>query len=106
MNVIASGTQTATLTTKHTLHTTTAAGVYSLLVDTTNLAIGDVVELAVNTKILTGGTARQVFMVTYAHTQSDPGKVSVPLIAPYGASFFLTQLEGTERSFDWCVTSV
>ncbi len=103
MDIISSGAQAATLNTPHLLYQTTDAGVYSLMVDTSQLALGDVLELSVDVAFASGGTRRQTYAVTYAHTQSDPGKISVPVVAPFGAAFYLNQTAGTARSFDWCV---
>lgn len=105
MGVASSGSKTATISTKHSLYATTADGVYSLMVDTNNLALGDVLELSIDVAYSSGGSRRQTYAVTYAHVQSDPGKISVPVIAPYGAEFFLKQTAGTGRSFNWCVAS-
>lgn len=106
MNIVTGGTQTATVSTKHQLHTTTSLNTYSLMVDTTNMVNGDVLELYIDVLYKSGGTARQTYMISYAHGQSDPGKISVPALAPYGATFSLKQTAGTGRSFDWCVISM
>lgn len=105
MNVITSGTQVATLSTKHALYTTAASGVYMLMIDTTDMANGDKLELFIDAKYKSGGASIQTHYATFAHVQSDPGKVSVPVIAPYGATFSIKQTAGTGRSFDWCITS-
>ena len=105
MNISSFGTQTASVGTKHQLFTTTANGVYELLVDTTALANGDKLELTINIPFKSGGASIQTHYATFAHAQSDPGKVSVPVVAPYGATFSLKQTSGTARSFDWCITS-
>jgi hypothetical protein len=102
--VVTSGTQAATLTTKHQLYTTASAGVYELLVDTTAMANGDVLELFIDAVYKSGGSSIQTHYATFAHVQSDPGKVSVPVVAPYGATFHLKQTLGTGRSYDWCIT--
>lgn len=105
MNLITSGTQVATISTKHQLYTTETSGVYMVLVDTTAMANGDKLELFIDAKYKSGGSSIQTHYATFAHVQSDPGKVSVPVIAPYGATFSLKQTAGTGRSFDWCITS-
>lgn len=102
--IVTSGTQTATVTTKHQLYTTASAGVYELLVDTTNMVNGDVLELYIDVIYKSGGSSIQTHYATFAHVQSDPGKCSVPVVAPYGATFHLKQTVGTSRNFDWCIT--
>lgn len=106
MNIIGNGTQSATIATKHSLYATTAGSTYVLMVDTNNLALGDVVELSIDVAFASGGTRRQTYLTTYAHAQGDPGKISVPVIAPYGAEFFLKQTAGTGRSFPWVVVDL
>lgn len=106
MNVISSGTQSATVTTKHSLHATTTAATYVLMVDCSAMVIGDFLDLSIDVAYDSGGTLRQTYSVTYAHGQSDPGKVSVPVVAPYGAEFFLKQTAGTSRSFPWALVAL
>ena len=105
MNVTTSGTQAATIGTKHQLYTTSTSGVYELLIDTTALANGDKLEIYIDAAYKSGGTHIQTHYATFAHAQADPGKVSVPVLAPYGATFSIKQVAGTGRSFDWCITS-
>lgn len=106
MDIISNGSQTATINTKHQLYTTNLTNTYALVVDTTNMALGDVLELYVDVACESGGTHRQAYYTTFAHPQSDPGKISVPVIAPYGATFSLKQTAGTGRVFKWCVVGV
>ncbi len=105
-SIASSGAQSAIIGTKHSLYATTGAGTYALMVDTANLSLGDTLELSVDVAFASGGTRRQTYHVPYSHVQSDPGKISVPVIAPYGAEFHLKQTAGTGRSFDWCVVSL
>lgn len=106
MALITNGTQTATVTTKHQLYTTTSEGIYVLGVDANAMELGDTLELYADVAFESGGTKRQTFFVTYAHTQADPGKVSVPVVAPWGVTFHLKQTAGTGRAFPWFVASV
>lgn len=106
MTIVTYGTQSATVTTKHQLYTTTSEGVYVLGVDTNALQVGDTVELYIDVAYEAGGTKRQTFYVSHSHVQADPGKISVPVVAPYGATFHLKQTVGTGRSFPWYIASV
>lgn len=106
VTVESSGTQTATLTTDHTLYTFTGAKVTQLLVDTNALVNGETLELWILTKVLTGGTLRQVFYAAYKHIQADPIKISVPVAVTFSAGYHLRQTGGTGRAFDWSVISV
>lgn len=97
-----SGSQTATIGTEHTLGSAiTAAGVYQLVVDTTNMVAADVLELRIYTKAKSGSTERLTYYATYANTQNELNKMSVPV--PIDTSFKATlkQTAGTGRVFDW-----
>lgn len=100
---VASGTQTATIDTEHTLTTQTAAGVYVLVVDTNNMVNGDVVILRIKTKVLSGGTTRLAYPAYYAHAQSDKNKYSVPVPIPASREIVATleQTDGTGRAYPW-----
>lgn len=106
MALVTSGTQTATISTKHQLYTTSTDGIYALGVDTSAMALGDVLEIYAEADFESAGTNRQVLFYTYAHVQADPGKVSIPVIAPFGVTFHLKQTAGTGRAFPWFVVSV
>lgn len=99
------GTQAATLGTDHTLATLAGGKVYALLVDTNALANGETLELWAMTKVLTGGTVREVFHVTFVNAQGSPIKQSLPVLTMWSCEFHLKQTGGTGRSFDWTVVS-
>lgn len=105
----ASGTQTASIGTEHTLSAPNAAGVYSLVVDTVNMAAGDIMTLRVYQMALTGGTSRVVFAQTFygAQPTDDAVKVSLPisneLTDANATKFTLKQTFGTGRAFPWKV---
>jgi hypothetical protein len=98
---VGSAVQTATLDTEHTLDTETAAGVYVLVVDTANLANGDIVILRIKTKYATGGTSRIAYAVTYANAQGEPNKYSIPVPVDTEIVCTLEQTDGTGRDFPW-----
>jgi predicted RecA/RadA family phage recombinase len=98
-----SGTQSATISTEHTLATITTAGVYQLRVDTANMANGDRLVLRAKTKTLSGGTSRQEFSGVWEHVQADKAAVSNPCAIVHEVVFTLQQTAGTGRSFPWSV---
>lgn len=99
---VQNGTQTATISTEHTLGSAvTAAGTFLLSVNTTNMANGDILELRAKTKVLTGGSEAVYMLATYAHVQGDPVKMSIPIPSLYSLTFTLKQTAGTGRSFEW-----
>ena len=104
--VVASGTQTATINTDHTLATSTTGKTYVLVVDTTNMANGDELTLRILTKPLTGSTEAVAYRAAYAHVQSEPVKYSVPVPANWSCKAILNQTAGTGRAYDWALLSV
>jgi hypothetical protein len=114
LTVQATGTQTATIGTEHTLvNANTTAGVWELAIDTKNLVNGDELELRIYVKTLTGdANPLLVYYADYFCAQGDgaaPGssakgevvKYSPPVSSPYSISMTLKQTAGTGRSFDW-----
>ena len=97
----ASGTQTAVITTEHTLSTITDAGTYVLYVDTNAMVLGDELELRVKTKVTSGGTTREFLIATYSQPQGQPVKASIPVASINECVFTLKQTVGTGRAFDW-----
>jgi hypothetical protein len=104
-----SGTQSATVTTEHTLLDVSAAGTYTLHVDTVNMVAGDGLELRVYQMVLTGGTRRVAYISAFQGAQptDDLIKISVPIsneLTDSGAvRFSLKQTTGTSRNFPWKV---
>ena len=108
----ATGTQTATIGTEHTLRDNATAGTYTLHVDTVNMAAGDVLQLGVYQIVLTAGTRRGAYNGRWTEAQpADPFgdliKVSVPISNELTDSgslrFTLLQSKGTGRSYPWKV---
>ncbi len=113
----ATGTQSASVGTEHTLSTQTGAKVFQLIVDIHNMVAGDTLELRAYMKVLTGGSAYLAYQAYYA---GDPGDgattgssaqgevvvISPPVASAYSVAFTLKQTAGTSRNFDWAVVSV
>lgn len=105
----ASGTTTPTVGTESQLADTAVAGVYSFHLDTVNMAAGDVLEIRVYQMIITGGTARVVYLASYSGAQAadDLIKVSIPigneLTDATSLRFSIKQTFGTARAFPWKV---
>lgn len=104
-----SGTQSATVTTEHTLLDVAVAGVFTFHVDTVNMVDGDVLELRIYQMVITAGTRRVAYFARFAAAQAtdDLIKVSVPIaneLTDAGAlRFTLKQTAGTSRNFPWKV---
>lgn len=99
---VTSGTQTATITTEHSLTTQTTADVFVLVVNVTNMAAGDTLELRSKTKVLTGGAAALADLVTLTGAQTEM-VVWLEVPSAHSAEFTLKQTVGTGRSFEWAL---
>jgi N-glycosylase/DNA lyase len=104
--VIASGTQTATISTEHTLATDTTNRTYVLKVDVAALALGDTVELRLYSKTLSGGTERLAYYAVYQHAQTAPAVYSVPIPEDISCKATLLQTTGTGRAFPWALLAL
>lgn len=97
------GSQTATVTTEHTLATVTTVGTFVLVVDTANLANGDTLELRIKTKLTSGDTSQLAYFATYVNAQTDLNKYSIPVPSPIEFVATLKQTVGTGRVFIWAI---
>jgi len=97
------GTQSATVTTEHTLATVSSAADLVLYVNTTNMVLADELILRVKTKVLTGGTSVLLWSGRYTNVQLAPIKASIPVLSLFETIFTLEQAAGTSRNFEWSV---
>ena len=102
----ASGTQTANVTTEHTLDTDTDSGVYVLVVDTAEMVLGDFLELRIYTKCLVGGASGLAYQASYAQPQAQPLKYSVPVPCNIECKVTLKQTAGVSRDFPWSLLAL
>ena len=98
-----SGTQTCVISSEHSLSVQTAGAAYVLVLDLTNLANGDTLEVYAKTKVLSSSTPGQLFKAIYQHAQSDKVVHSIPCPSVHSIEFFLKQTAGTGRNIDWSV---
>jgi len=102
--VNSSGSQTATISTEHTLATIATAGVFVLAVDMANLVAGDVVEVRIYGKADSTDTERLLHRGTYGPAAlASPLIMSVPIMSPHHFKATLKQTAGTGRAFPWAV---
>lgn len=104
--VESSGSQTATLTTEHSLATPSTLKTRVLLVDANALVAGETLTLRIKGKVLTGGTERIIREAVFAGPLAEPHIQSMPAVMPFGGTFTLTQTGGTGRSYDWSVCTL
>lgn len=104
-----SGTQTATVTTEHTLLDIAVQGIFTLHVDKINMVAGDALELRIYQIILTGGTRRVAYLGSFVGAQSADDMIAISLPIANDLSdagslrFTLKQTTGTSRNFPWKV---
>lgn len=104
----ASGTQTATLTTEHTLSGSafTSNKTYVLVVDIAAMVNGETLELRAYSTCLSAGTERLMWYATYIHAQTEAIVMSAPLPSDISCKFTLEQNGGTGRAYPWKVLSL
>lgn len=95
------GTKTADGTEQTLGSASTTNATYLLLVDCVNMALLDELELRAKIKILTGGTARVLYLARYMNAQEELAKITVPVPSIYSVTFTLKQVAGTNRAYDW-----
>ena len=102
----ASGTQTSVIGTEHTLSNQTTVGFYQLSVNLTNMVNGDVVELRIKSKTLTGDTEEEVYSTIYSHDQGTcPIALSPPLPVLFSVTATLKQTAGAVHAYPWNLLS-
>lgn len=101
-----SGSQTATISTEHTLATITTQKTFVLTVDCSALAAGEYVEIKVKRDARSADATRTLHsrIVSWLEAGSTP-IVSMPPVPAGGGEFVCTlkQLNGTGRAFPWAV---
>lgn len=88
------------------VNTATDDRIIQVVFDAAALAAGDVVEVRITEKALSGGTARVAWIATAANALSEPLIVSPSMIVLHGWSVEARQTTGTVRSFPWSVRAV
>jgi hypothetical protein len=100
------GSQTAVISTEHTLGTITDGGSFVIGIDSNAMVLGDELVLRVKVKVRSVGTTRLAYEATYAHVQGEPVIVSIPVASTNEIVFTLEQTAGTGRAFPWEIWSL
>jgi len=105
---VAIGTQTATISTEHSLTVQEGVGAYVLKVDLANMASGDNVEIRVKTKATPEGASQTSYLYSFSGAQTELNWHSDPVPIALGDEITctLTQTAGTGRSFIWNLMTV
>lgn len=100
------GSQTATISTEHTLATITTQKTFVLSVDCTNLAAGEYVEVKVKRDVRSADATATIHsrIVSWLEAAVCP-VISMPPVPAGGGEFVATlkQLNGTGRAFPWAI---
>lgn len=105
-SVMASGTQSATVGTEHTLTSQTVFRVYQLQVDFSALAAGELAEIRIKTKVLSGSALNTVKLAAIQGGSTQPVFVSFPLASDIQFDATIKQINGTGRTFPWKVIAL
>lgn len=97
----ASGTQTASIATEHSLTTQSTARRFQLMVNLSNLVKGDVVIIRVKVKVLSSGSAAEIVYGPFADVVATPIVVTPIIPSLYSYEATLQQTAGTGRNFEW-----
>jgi hypothetical protein len=105
----ASGTLAASIGVEQTLADLTSPfAVYQMIVDVSNMQAGDVTNLRVYTKVLSGGGLDSALyqQISGAPTgYGDQVYLSLPVVSDQEIKFTLQQIAGSPRSYPWKVVS-
>lgn len=104
--VNSSGTQTATISTEHTLATITSGGEFQLNVDCSALVNGDTVILRQYIKTLSGGASVIAAEVVLSNIPVEPSVFMPRIPASQEVKYTLQQTAGTGRAFPWAALQV
>lgn len=104
VSVQSSGSQACTLDTEHTLATITTAGTYQLMLDLSNLVIGDILVARLKCKAFSAQGSVILFEQFFS---GPPGNeklaLSPPIPAPIELVATIEQTDGTGRTVPWAV---
>lgn len=102
----ATGSQTATISTEHTLATIATLKTFVLSVDCAALVAGEYVEIKVKRKVRSTDTQRIIHtrIVSWLEATVTP-TIQMPPVPSGGAEYVgtLKQLSGTGRAFPWAI---
>ena len=106
--VSSSGTTSAmSIGVETTLTTDNTNAFYTMVFDTTNMALGDTVVARIYRVVLSGGPLVQAWEASFGpSTQTNNVKISPGLPSPWSLKCTLTQTAGTGRTFPWSLERI
>lgn len=106
VTVSSTGSQTAVITTEHTLYNPTTSKFFTGYIDLTNMASGDTTEIRVYLIVKSAGSYIQYYVQTYSGAQTNKCVYIPPLPSAYGWKLTLKQTAGTGRIYDFTVYEI
>lgn len=104
---VTSGTQTATISTEHTLGTPqTDDEVYVARVNVTNMAAGDELKVRCYVKVVAAGALALWQEVVLSGVQTEKVLDLDPVGSVHSFEFRILQSAGTGRSYEWSIMKV
>lgn len=104
--LVDSGSQTATISTEHTLSASspfTTNGTYVLKVSLGAMANADKLQLRVYTKVRSADGEEVYIKASYRDAQFKLASISIPIPSDVHVKFTLKQTAGTGRAFPWAI---
>jgi hypothetical protein len=99
-------TQTCTIGTPHTLAAPTTNKTRVLRLDLNTLTAGEALRVQVQSKVLVAGTIRIQYDQVYVGVVGTAIVETVPVSSDLGATFIITQINGTGRAIDWKILTL
>lgn len=78
-------------------------GVYQVFLDLNALAAGDIFELRLYEKVLSGSTQRLVESKPFSGAQGAPNGMTYAFTVLHGWDLTLIKIAGTDRAIDWSI---
>lgn len=104
---VTSGTQTATISTEHTLGVAqTDDGVYVGSVNVTNMATGDTLKIRSYKKVIAAGSVALFQEIELSGAQTEKVVDLDPVGSVHGFELRIVQTAGSGRSFEWSILKV
>jgi hypothetical protein len=109
--VVASGTQTCSIGSEHTLRDETGneGEIFDAAIDLGNLTTSDALEIRLYEKLLVGGTLRRTYYAKVTDTQDDEANLKSPVwyvpakTVMKAWKLTIKQTAGTGRNIDWTI---
>jgi hypothetical protein len=99
-------TLTTVIGSEQSLAAPTTNAIRVIRIDLNALAPGEIAHLRIKTKVRAAGTVRDQHYVSYIGPAGNPINEIPPITADLGATFTLTQVNGSVRSIDWKILTL